>query len=38
MALTEHLAKILGIVMEIKSESNKGTHFKLTIPLDYMPA
>jgi len=38
MALTEHLTKILGITMEVKSEPNKGTHFKLTIPLNYKHA
>lgn len=38
MTLTEHLTKILGIVMEIKSEPNKGTRFELTIPLNYKAA
>ena len=38
MALTEHLTKILGIEMEIKSEPDKGTRFELTIPYEYKPA
>lgn len=35
MSLTEHLAEILGIKIEVSSEPDKGTQFSLSIPLTY---
>lgn len=38
MSLTENLAKLLGIDINVKSTLNEGTSFELTIPLEYHPS
>jgi len=35
MSLTNHLTKILGIGFEVQSIPDQGTHFNLSIPLQY---
>jgi len=37
MSLTEHLADVLGIAINVESVPNEGTCFDLTIPLIYKP-
>jgi signal transduction histidine kinase len=37
LSLTEHLVKLLGIKLEIKSSPGKGSTFYITLPLEYMP-
>jgi len=37
LSLTEHLVKILGITLDIKSSPGKGSTFILEIPLEYKP-
>ena len=38
MSLSENLAKLLGIGINVKSTLNEGTSFELTIPLEYHPS
>jgi signal transduction histidine kinase len=37
LSLTEHLVKILGITLDIKSTPGEGSSFILEIPLEYSP-